>query len=293
MQPRPVEPWEGVKDATSFGLVCRLMHPERPMGELMVPHAYWPQDEHCQNLNVWSTALSENAKKPVMVWLHGGGFSAGSAIEQLCYDGAAMAKLGDVVVVTINHRLNILGYLDLSPFGEKYKNSNIFRVLDEVSACVQSIVDKLTSEFGFREDRLGIALGGGSAGAHIALLYSYLMKKNSIPIQIKFIINTVGPIGLNTKYFSRLTNHSEPLDNIENLEVLKIAFAQKKIGEYKPTVLFANFMNYFLGKKYPKEFMDSMKINALYVNGSNPNYTLLCDESIYSDITHIKDQRPD
>ena len=56
----------------------------------------------------------------------------------------------------------------------------------------------------------------------------------------------VGPIGLNTKYFSRLKNLSEPLDNIENLEVLKIALEQNKIEEYKPSVLFTNFMNYFL-----------------------------------------------
>ena len=108
-QPHPVEPFEGVFDATSFGFVCPLMNKETPSGELLVPHAYWPQDEHCQNLNVWTTSLDENAKKPVMVWLHGGGYSAGSSIEQIAYDGANMAKCGDVVVVTINHRLNILG----------------------------------------------------------------------------------------------------------------------------------------------------------------------------------------
>ena len=134
MQPVPVEPWEGVKDATSYGFVCPLMHQDTPNGELMVPHAYWPQDEHCQNLNVWTTKLDPAAKKPVMVWLHGGGYSAGSSIEQLCYDGAAMALHGDVVVVTINHRLNILGYLDLSPFGEKYANSGNCGHADMVAA---------------------------------------------------------------------------------------------------------------------------------------------------------------
>lgn len=132
--PTPVEPWEGVKDATSYGMVCPLMHQDRPMGEIMVPHAYWPQDEHCQNLNIWTTALCTKKKMPVMVWLHGGGFSAGSSIEQLCYDGAAMAKEGDVVVVTVNHRLNLLGYLDLSPFGEKYKNSGNAGNADLVAA---------------------------------------------------------------------------------------------------------------------------------------------------------------
>ena len=123
MQPREVEPWEGVVDATSYGKVCNLMHQDDPQGELYVPHAYWPMGEHCQNLNIWTTKLDPSAKKPVMVWFHGGGFSAGSAIEQLAYEGDEMAKNGDVVVVNVNHRLNILGYLDLEPFGEKYKNS--------------------------------------------------------------------------------------------------------------------------------------------------------------------------
>ncbi|MBQ3797510.1 MAG: carboxylesterase/lipase family protein [Butyrivibrio sp.] len=122
-QPKDVEPWEGVVDATSYGKVCNLMHQDDPRGELYVPHAYWPMDEHCQNLNIWTTDLDSSSKKPVMVWFHGGGFFAGSAIEQVAYEGDEMAKNGDVVVVNVNHRLNILGYLDLEPFGEKYKNS--------------------------------------------------------------------------------------------------------------------------------------------------------------------------
>ena len=121
--PRPVEPWEGIRDALSYGFVCPLLHQETPNGEVLVPHRYWPMDEHCQNLNIWTQSLDPQAKKPVLVWLHGGGFTAGSAIEQQAYDGEAMSRLGDVVVVSVNHRLNILGYLDLEPFGEKYKNS--------------------------------------------------------------------------------------------------------------------------------------------------------------------------
>lgn len=115
--------WEGVKDATSYGFVCPLLNQETPNGELMVPHRYWPQSEHCQNLNIWTKVLDKDAKRPVLVWLHGGGYFAGSSIEQVAYDGFNMCMDGDVVVVSINHRLNILGYMDLSPFGEKYKNS--------------------------------------------------------------------------------------------------------------------------------------------------------------------------
>ncbi len=121
--PTPPAPWEGVKDALSYGYVSPMLDRETAQGEVMVPHRYWPKDENCQYLNIWSPSIDPAAKKPVMVWLHGGGFSAGSSIEQVAYDGDALSKFGDVVVVTLNHRLNILGYLDLSPYGEKYQNS--------------------------------------------------------------------------------------------------------------------------------------------------------------------------
>ena len=121
--PEPATPWEGVRDALAFGYVCPLLHQDAPGNELLVRHRYWPQDENCQNLNIWTQSLDPKAKKPVMVWLHGGGFSSGSAIEHVAYEGDHLSEYGDVVTVSVNHRLNILGYLDLSPFGEKYKNS--------------------------------------------------------------------------------------------------------------------------------------------------------------------------
>ncbi len=120
--PEAVEPWEGVLDACSYGYVCPLMTNDQPRGELYVPHRFWPMDENCQNLNLWTPGL-DGKKRPVLVWLHGGGFTAGSAIEHIAYDGANMSRFGDTVVISINHRLNILGYFDLSDFGEEYANS--------------------------------------------------------------------------------------------------------------------------------------------------------------------------
>ena len=132
----PTDPksWEGVLDTTSYGRVAPLMVPDNPKGEMLVPHMYWPEDEHCQYINVWTNNLDSNAKKPVLVWIHGGGYFAGSSIEQLAYDGANMSKHGDVVVVSLNHRLNILGFMDLSPFGEKYENSANAGLADIVAA---------------------------------------------------------------------------------------------------------------------------------------------------------------
>ncbi len=126
--------WEGVMDATSYGFVCPLMNQETPKGELFVPHRYWPQDEHCQNLNIWTTSLQKEMKKPVLVWLHGGGYQAGSSIEQVAYDGANLCRFADAVVVSINHRLNILGYLDLSCYNKKYENSGNAGHADIVAA---------------------------------------------------------------------------------------------------------------------------------------------------------------
>lgn len=126
--------WEGVKEATSYGFVCPLMTQDTPNAELMVPHRYWPQDEHCQNLNIWTKTLERDKRLPVIVWLHGGGYFAGSSIEQVAYDGFHMCMEGDVVVVSVNHRLNVLGYLDLSPFGEKYANSGNAGHADMVAA---------------------------------------------------------------------------------------------------------------------------------------------------------------
>ena len=158
--PTEVEPWEGVKDALSYGFVAPLMNQETPSGEVMIPHRYWPMDENCQYLNVWTQSLDPKAKKPVLVWLHGGGFAAGSSIEHVAYDGNNMSQYGDVVVVSLNHRLNILGYLDLSPFGEKYANSGNAGSADMVAA-LQWIHENIEN---FGGDPENVTLFGQSGG---------------------------------------------------------------------------------------------------------------------------------
>jgi len=124
--PEKVTPWEGEFEAASYGMVCPMLTQDEPRGELFVPHRYWPQSEHCQNLNIWTKSLDKSEKKPVLVWFHGGGFSMGSAIEHIAYDGVNLCADSDLVVVSVNHRLNILGYLDMESLdkkGGKYKNS--------------------------------------------------------------------------------------------------------------------------------------------------------------------------
>ena len=165
--PEPVKPWEGVKDAGSYGMICPVLNEPQPMGEVMTPHRFWPSSEHCQYLNVWTSSCDKEAKKPVLFWIHGGGYSAGSSIEQVCYDGFNLAKLDDVVVVSVNHRLNAFGYLDMSAFGEKYWNSVNVGMADLVEA-LKWVRDNIQA-FGGDPDNVTI-FGQSGGGGKVTVL---------------------------------------------------------------------------------------------------------------------------
>jgi para-nitrobenzyl esterase len=127
--PQPVEPWAGVRDAFEFAPSCP-QPPDRPLGWDPEPSL----GEDCLALNVWTPAADDGGRRPVMVWLHGGGFAIGSG-SWPPYDGAALARRGDVVVITVNHRLGILGYLHLADLaGEDYAGSGNAGMLDLVAA---------------------------------------------------------------------------------------------------------------------------------------------------------------
>lgn len=133
-KPEPVAAWEGVKDAGSYGMICPVLNEPVPTKEVFTPHRFWPSSEHCQYLNVWTASCDKGARMPVMFWIHGGAYAAGSSIEQECYDGFQLARLDGVVVVSVNHRLNAFGYLDMSDFGGKYQNSVNAGMADLVEA---------------------------------------------------------------------------------------------------------------------------------------------------------------
>ncbi len=158
--PEPIEPWEGVKDAGSYGMICPVLGEPMPTGEVMIPHRFWPSSEHCQYLNVWTENCDPAAKKPVMFWMHGGGYAAGSSIEQICYDGYNLAKQDGVVVVSVNHRLNVFGYLDMSGFGEKYHNSGNVGMADLVEA-LRWVRDNIAN---FGGDPNNVTIFGQSGG---------------------------------------------------------------------------------------------------------------------------------
>ncbi len=134
-QPKPVQPWDGIKSAQAWGPVCPVPEMTAPgADEFVFPHRYWLQNDHCQVLNIWTQGLGPKVKKPVMVWMHGGGFTNGSSMESYAYDGKNLSEFGGVVTVSLNHRLNILGTLDLSAYGPEYANSRQTGMADLVAA---------------------------------------------------------------------------------------------------------------------------------------------------------------
>ena len=159
--PKPVQPWEGIKNAQVWGPVCPA--PEQTTvssDELVFPHRYFIANEHCQYLNVWTQNLTPAAKKPVMVWMHGGGFTNGSSMESYAYDGRSLSEFGDVVVVSMNHRLNILGTLDLSAYGAQYANSRYTGTADLVVA-LQWVQENIEA---FGGDPRNVMIFGQSGG---------------------------------------------------------------------------------------------------------------------------------
>lgn len=129
--------WDGIRSSRHWGPVCPQAKNNGWRGDQNAFFYQWNdgyQDEDCLRLNIWTKGIGDGKKRPVLFWLHGGGYTSGNGQEHPGYDGRNLADKGDVVVVTINHRLNVLGFLDLSAFGNKYKGSANVGMTDIVAA---------------------------------------------------------------------------------------------------------------------------------------------------------------
>jgi len=170
MPAKKVEPWEGVRSSTMYGPVAPLMTPTTQVQdepEFVFDHDWGYTSEDCLRLNIWTPSIDDTKKRPVLFWMHGGGFTAGSSQELPSYDGENLSNKGDVVVVSINHRLNILGFLDLSAYDEKYKHTPNNSMLDIVAAL--DWVKANISNFGGDPNNITI-FGQSGGGAKVNTL---------------------------------------------------------------------------------------------------------------------------
>ncbi len=156
--PLPPQPWKGVVEAVEYGNAS-------PQGSKEER-----QSEDCLFLNVWTPGLGDRAKRPIMVYIHGGAYANGSGSDAL-YDGTRLSRRGDVVVVTLNHRLNLFGYLYLARLGglddPRFADSGNVGQLDLILA-LQWVRDNIAA---FGGDPGNVMLFGQSGGgAKIATL---------------------------------------------------------------------------------------------------------------------------
>lgn len=170
--PVPVEPWpdDEVKLAMYYGEVCPAGKSTTSAAEFITPSGVdnVENEETCLNLNVWSPTMDEGASLPVIFWIHGGGYSSGSSIELAYYEGHNLAATGEVVFVSVNHRLNYLGFTDLSAYGEEYKYSGNAGMADIV--CALEWVRDNISRFGGDPENVTIIGQSGGGGKVMALL---------------------------------------------------------------------------------------------------------------------------
>jgi len=163
LPPQKPESWEGIRPALFYGNDApqNMDNKWKNNSGTFTDHwNYFDVTEDCLNLNVWTPA-PDGKKRPVIVWMHGGGFSAGNSIEQDGYHGANLARGGDVVFVSVNHRLNAFGFTDLSSCGDPaFKHSGNVGILDLV-ASLQWVHDNIAN---FGGDPGNVTIIGQSGG---------------------------------------------------------------------------------------------------------------------------------
>src|SRR5579862_7927349 len=182
MAPVKPEPWTGIRNALQYGRGC----PNRDVAHFATDgHNLADTDEDayvlhrganaavmgedCLRLNVWTPEINGQGKRPVMVFLHGGGYTSGNAHELLAYDGENLARNHDVVVVSHNHRLNVFGYLNLEGLGgETFADSANVGLLDLVAGL--EWVRENIANFGGDPGNVTIFGQSGGGGKVLALM---------------------------------------------------------------------------------------------------------------------------
>lgn len=224
--PTKVMPWTGLRSSMQYGFVS----PQEPRLGWGNDEVAWMFDwddgrpgEDCLRVNIWTPGVNDNRKRPVMVWLHGGGFSAGSGQELKSYYGENLSRRGDVVVVSLNHRLGVLGYLDLTQVGgANYANSANAGMLDIVAA-LEWVRDNIAN-FGGDPGNVMIFGQSGGGGKVNALMAMPAAKGlfHKAAVESGSLLNAAKPedsAKLGAAVLQQLGISASQVDQIENVPV--------------------------------------------------------------------------
>lgn len=182
LPPVKAKAWPGVRSCLTYGPACPSgigiseNGDNSPRGDednfLLYRTGGWQRGENCLRLNVWTPGPNPRGKKrPVMVWMHGGGYTGGSGNDLLSYDGENLARNHDVVVVTHNHRLNVFGFLNLAEIGgDRFAESGNVGMLDNI-AVLEWVRDNVAN-FGGDPENVMIygQSGGGGKVSHLMVM---------------------------------------------------------------------------------------------------------------------------
>jgi para-nitrobenzyl esterase len=214
MPPQDPDAWEGTLECNEFGPVAKQV-------------VAWISDstmdeKNLFSVNVWTQGLKDGKKRPVMLWLHGGGFHVGSSNDPMTY-GEALARKGDVVMVSVNHRLNILGFLDLSAYGYAYAQSANVGILDIVKSLewIQNNIER----FGGNPSDVtivGESGGGGKVGTLMCMPAAKGLFHKAI-IQSGTLLNTMTKEKSQGLASAVLENLGITSENIEKLNTVPYA----------------------------------------------------------------------
>jgi para-nitrobenzyl esterase len=228
--PQPCQPWKGIQQAKIFGPIApqnlRAGPPLIPMREIE------PQSENCLFLNIWTPGL-DNARRPVMLWIHGGAFSIGSGSQEM-YRGGPLVSRGNVVLVTINYRLGVLGFLNLNEVTRGgIPSTGNEGLLDQIAA-LEWVRDNIAV---FGGDPNNVTIFGESAGGmSIGCLMNMpkargLFHKAILESAVGEMARALEPsVGIAGEFLKIINLSADNIRGLQDLPVEKLLLAQQELA---------------------------------------------------------------